>query len=113
MLDNPNYYYDMIPYTYVLGIQNEWFRKMDSLNLVSPNWYKEDLNSNKLKKEIDSCLRLISNAVSIKPVLVKKLGRKFWKKIFDPVFFFKIIYNKKDKPIIKSVETNNWRFIYD
>ena len=36
----PNYFYDILPYTYVLGISNKWVAKFESINLQAPDWYR-------------------------------------------------------------------------
>ena len=36
---NPNYFYDILPYTYVLGISDKWIKKFESISLQAPSWY--------------------------------------------------------------------------
>lgn len=67
MNENANYYYEMIPYAYALEVEDDWFRKMNDLNLNRPSWYDGDENFSNLKKDIDACFKLISNAISIRP----------------------------------------------
>ena len=38
--ENPNYFYDILPYTYVLGISNKWIKKFESLAVEEPDWYR-------------------------------------------------------------------------
>lgn len=38
--ENPNYFYDILPYTYVLGISRKWINKFESITLAEPSWYK-------------------------------------------------------------------------
>ena len=35
----PNYFYDILPYTYVLGISKKWMEKFEDMNLKAPDWY--------------------------------------------------------------------------
>lgn len=37
--ENPNYFYDILPYTYVLGISRKWINKFESILLKEPDWY--------------------------------------------------------------------------
>ncbi len=39
VLSNPTYFYDILPYTYVLGISDKWIKKFETINLQSPTWY--------------------------------------------------------------------------
>lgn len=36
---NPTYFYDILPYTYVLGVSNKWIEKFESISMESPTWY--------------------------------------------------------------------------
>ncbi len=40
--EHPTYFYDILPYTYVLGISNKWIKKFDSIHLQAPEWYSSD-----------------------------------------------------------------------
>lgn len=39
VMDNPNYFYDILPFTYVLGISDKWIKKFESISLQAPTWY--------------------------------------------------------------------------
>lgn len=39
VLENPNYFYDILPFTYVLGISDKWIEKFESISLQAPSWY--------------------------------------------------------------------------
>lgn len=39
VMDNPNYFYDILPYTYVLGVSDKWIKKFESISLQAPSWY--------------------------------------------------------------------------
>lgn len=36
--DNPNFFYDMLPYTIVLGISNVWIKKFENIKMSKPEW---------------------------------------------------------------------------
>lgn len=37
--ENPNYFYDILPYAYVLGVSDEWMGKFESMAVKPPEWY--------------------------------------------------------------------------
>lgn len=37
--ENPTYFYDILPYTYVLGISKKWIKKFESIAIQPPVWY--------------------------------------------------------------------------
>ena len=39
VMENPTYFYDILPYTYVLGISDKWIKKFESIALEAPSWY--------------------------------------------------------------------------
>lgn len=39
VVSNPTYFYDILPYTYVLDISDKWISKFEVINISSPDWY--------------------------------------------------------------------------
>ena len=39
VMQDPNYFYNILPYTYVLGVSDKWISKFESISLEAPNWY--------------------------------------------------------------------------
>lgn len=39
VMEYPNYFYDILPYTYVLGVSDKWIKKFETISLQAPNWY--------------------------------------------------------------------------
>lgn len=39
VMQNPTYFYDILPYTYVLGVSDTWIKKFESISLQAPTWY--------------------------------------------------------------------------
>ena len=37
--ENPEYYYDILPYAYVLGVSDKWTKNFESIALEPPQWY--------------------------------------------------------------------------
>ena len=40
VIDNPTYFYDILPYTYVLGVSDKWINKFETISLKEPDWYE-------------------------------------------------------------------------
>ncbi len=40
VMENPTYFYDILPYTYVLGLSKKWIEKFEMINMGEPSWYK-------------------------------------------------------------------------
>ena len=36
---NPEYFYDILPYTYALGVSDKWISQFETIALKSPDWY--------------------------------------------------------------------------
>lgn len=39
VIQNPNYFYDILPYSYVLDVSDKWIKKFESISLQAPSWY--------------------------------------------------------------------------
>ena len=39
VLDDPSYFYNILPYTYVFGLSDKWIKKFESIALSPPDWY--------------------------------------------------------------------------
>ena len=39
VMENPTYFYDILPYTYVLGISDKWISQFETIALQAPDWY--------------------------------------------------------------------------
>lgn len=37
--ENPKYFYDILPYAYVLGVSEKWVKKFEGLTIEKPSWY--------------------------------------------------------------------------
>ena len=61
VLDNPSYFYDILPYAYVLGISNKWIDKFETISLEPATWYEGYNNRNSTV----TCLHIISTINSI------------------------------------------------
>lgn len=39
---DPEYFYNILPYAYVLGVSNEWIKKFETISMSPPDWYAGD-----------------------------------------------------------------------
>ena len=37
--DNPEYFYNILPYAYVLGVSDKWMKKFEGITMEAPHWY--------------------------------------------------------------------------
>lgn len=45
VMQNPTYFYDILPYTYALGISDKWMKKFETMQMSAPNWYSSYRNN--------------------------------------------------------------------
>ncbi len=39
VMEDPEYFYNILPYTYVLDVSDKWIKKFESISMREPNWY--------------------------------------------------------------------------
>ncbi len=39
VMQEPEYFYNILPYTYVLGVSDKWIEKFETISMSSPAWY--------------------------------------------------------------------------
>ena len=54
VMENPTYFYDILPYTYVLGVSNKWIKKFESIAIEPADWYESNATFNIIA--LNSCL---------------------------------------------------------
>lgn len=67
--EQPTYFYDILPYTYVLGISDKWIKKFESISIVPPTWYvgNGDFNLNSFSSFIDDTMSSAESSMSSSP----------------------------------------------
>lgn len=67
--EHPTYFYDILPYTYVLGISDKWIKKFESISIVAPTWYvgNGDFNLNSFSSFIDDTMSSAESSMSSSP----------------------------------------------
>ncbi|HCC08064.1 MAG TPA: hypothetical protein DEP72_07925 [Clostridiales bacterium] len=66
VMEDPSYFYNILPYTYVLGVSDKWIKKFESISLQSPNWYDGSSSFNMLTfgSFMSSTMSFASSAMS-------------------------------------------------
>ena len=69
VMENPNYFYDILPYTYVLGISDKWIKKFESISLQAPSWYdsSNSFNISSFNRFINSTMTSAQGAMTSSP----------------------------------------------
>ena len=39
VMQDPTYFYNILPFTYVLGVSDKWIKKFETISLQAPSWY--------------------------------------------------------------------------
>lgn len=43
VMENPSYFYDILPYAYVLGLSDKWIKKFDNIDITPASWYTSEV----------------------------------------------------------------------
>ena len=46
VMQDPSYFYNILPYTYVLGVSDKWIKKFETISLQAPSWYDSPIGFN-------------------------------------------------------------------
>ena len=65
----PDYFYKILPFTYVLGISNVWIKKFEHIAIRPPEWYSGDtvFDHDSFGRFINSAIRSATAAMASKP----------------------------------------------
>jgi uncharacterized membrane protein YgcG len=69
VLQDPAYFYKILPYTYVLGVSDKWIKKFEVIALQAPDWYdgRSAFNMVAFGTFMDSTMSSASSAMSSSP----------------------------------------------
>jgi uncharacterized membrane protein len=69
VVQNPSYFYNILPFTYVLGVSNKWIKKFEGIALQPPNWYSgtSTFNAVAFGSFMSSTMTSASTAMSSSP----------------------------------------------
>ncbi len=66
--ENPNYFYNILPYAYVMGLTDKWAKNFENINMTRPTWYYGTSNRDMfdvwmMSRMLNNCNRSISNNI--------------------------------------------------
>ena len=69
VMQNPAYFYNILPYTYVLGVSNKWIKKFESIAIQPPDWYSGSsaFSAVAFGSAINSAMKSASSALASAP----------------------------------------------
>jgi uncharacterized membrane protein len=68
-MQNPTYFYNILPFTYVLGVSDKWIKKFETISLQAPDWYggSTAFNMTSFGSFMSSTMSSASSAMSSSP----------------------------------------------
>lgn len=66
---NPEYFYNILPYTYALGVSDKWMKQFETIALQAPNWYdsSDDFNMHTFGTFMTTTMKSATSAMSSSP----------------------------------------------
>lgn len=67
--EDPEYFYNILPYTYALGVSSKWMKKFEDIALEAPHWYYgySNFSTREFNSFMNSTYTSISNAMASSP----------------------------------------------
>ncbi len=69
VVENPTYFYDILPYTYVLGVSDTWIKKFETIAMQAPDWYYGGVAFDiiRFNRFIDNTMTVAAMSMTAKP----------------------------------------------
>ena len=68
VMEQPDYFYNILPYTYVLGVSDKWIKKFETIAIQAPSWYDgNDVNTAAFGAFMGSTMAAASTAMTSSP----------------------------------------------
>lgn len=66
VMEDPEYFYKILPYSYALGVSNKWMKKFEDIALEAPHWYYgySSFSTHSFNRFMNSTYSSISNIMS-------------------------------------------------
>ena len=71
--EDPSYFYDILPYAYVMGLSKKWAKKFENIHTEAPDWYSASygggavFNSWMFYRSFDHCMDTAGSYISTPP----------------------------------------------
>lgn len=65
--ENPEYFYDILPYTYALGVSKKWMKQFETIAIQPPEWYDSSyssFNTNDFTRLLDNTMKDVSDSMT-------------------------------------------------
>lgn len=80
--EDPEYFYEVLPYAYVLGVSDVWSKQFEDIAVAQPDWYVgpsyRRFNTRDFMYELDSTMASTTNTLSSVPVQTSGRGGGGW-----------------------------------
>lgn len=69
VMENPTYFYDILPYAYVLGVSDKWISKFEIIAMEKPDWYSgtSEFSAATFERFMSSTMSSVKTAMSSSP----------------------------------------------
>ena len=69
VMQNPKYFYNILPFTYVLGVSDKWIKKFETISIQPPGWYngRSAFSAAAFGSVMNSTMKSASSAMSSSP----------------------------------------------
>lgn len=69
VMEDPSYFYNILPYTYVLGVSDKWIKKFETIAIKAPDWYggNSEFDMETFGKFMNSTMASATDAMSSSP----------------------------------------------
>lgn len=67
--ENPEYFYNILPYTYALGVSEVWMSQFETIAMQAPDWYESNrpFDMHEFNDFMDNTMRSAQSAMSSSP----------------------------------------------
>ncbi len=65
--EDPTYFYDILPYAYVLGVSSKWIKKFDGIAMEPPEWYYGYTSYDRMNHRIEDSMNSLSSSMRSEP----------------------------------------------
>lgn len=66
VMKNPEYFYDVLPYTYALGVSKVWMKQFEKIAIKAPNWYttSDEFNTKVFETFMDTTMATVAESMT-------------------------------------------------
>lgn len=80
--DDPEYFYEVLPYAYVLGVSDIWSKQFENIAVPEPSWYQgpsyTNFNTYYFMRNLENTMASTTNTLSSVPVQTSGRGGGGW-----------------------------------